>query len=1064
MLLLAFLAMSFCVSNAQEPAEDPLAETYIISNGGGDELATLASWYPGIKILKYYKAHEKYSHDTLIETLTWRAEGYCEISDMDLYDLDKNNLDEFIFAWITNNMVKMAVLKLDNANMYVDPENAWEKISLAEKSSPAVYEPAHWSVMRDIFVRGARLDADSTGEFVMAYWAEDGMIEITAYDVDSLLNIIEMGSLRDQLVTEPPKMNLCEDMTSLFHLQCVDFNGDGIDEILLSGRKAIDPEGWQVFTNVYSWNQSSGNLEVLDKKTIYTQTDPGYDIGNMNSAVGYFHSTDRQSAVVSIFQYHTDVYGSGVNHDTISNILLPFKMDDQLNEIIPGEPVFQRQDTVLPRCYYERTSTLTGFDVNNDGKEELLSSFAFYGKLPTLKIYQGESSAGFSLYADLDNASEEFYGTVGVGDFRRDSTVDNPQTELIILTTDGWTQSAGKMYQISTHSDGSFDKLELINDYLGTSDDLGLQKKSCLIPANLDQDIRIGKPKRYSFTSILQPLVILNAPPVHFDIFDSESYDVCHSYNENKSEFVAKYIKQTQQSTEVRTEVNRDWSLSASISSGFSFWGVSVSAHLSQTYGEKFSKVEGSSRTVTVGFEIDASVDDQIYATVMDYDLWEYPVYGNNEIQGHVLVVDPQIVKNSWFDSKSWKGYSYIPNHEVGNILSYRRYPMLSDNPLMVEKIKGDYGLETSFLLSGNSSYEWFLNFTDFTDQNVTTTKEFSRDWGVSVSGWGSGFSLDGSYNSEDINTQRTTVENGIDLSVKMASVDMSFGETRYEVTPYAYWASNGALVIDYAAAPELAGPGGEDTWWDSHYGYFPDPAFILPWRYDPEKGYSVSEVKRKQTNDIQFHPENPADGDTVTIRARVHNFSLLPTPRPVGVRFFLGDPDDGGTQIESINGLTEIFTAEVIAPRGREELEMKWKVPDGTPSFPRIYAVIDKDDQLMEIHENNNISWNIMQKTTGSIIDDIAEEKVQKEFFAAYNHPNPFSELTQIRFDLPATSHVNISVYNVMGQRFTTLADRLMIEGLHIVEFNGMNYPPGIYFCTIRAGSSRQVIRMIMK
>ncbi len=251
---------------------------------------------------------------------------------------------------------------------------------------------------------------------------------------------------------------------------------------------------------------------------------------------------------------------------------------------------------------------------------------------------------------------------------------------------------------------------------------------------------------------------------------------------------------------------------------------------------------------------------------------------------------------------------------------------------------------------------------------------------------------------------------------------------------------------------------------WDTHYGYFPDPAFILPWRYDPEKGYSVSEVKRKQTNDIQFYPEDPANGDTVTIRARIHNFSLLPTPRPVGVRFYLGDPDDDGMPIESIDGHTEIFTPEAIAPRGRAELEMKWKVPEGTPSFPRIYAVIDKDDQLMEIHENNNISWNIMQKTTGSIIDNVEEEKFKHELFVAYNQPNPFNELTQIRFTLPSTSLVNISVYNMMGQRITTLAAKVMTEGSHIVEFDRKNYPSGIYFCNITAGNTKKVIKMILK
>ena len=137
----------------------------------------------------------------------------------------------------------------------------------------------------------------------------------------------------------------------------------------------------------------------------------------------------------------------------------------------------------------------------------------------------------------------------------------------------------------------------------------------------------------------------------------------------------------------------------------------------------------------------------------------------------------------------------------------------------------------------------------------------------------------------------------------------MGLGETRYEVTPYAYWASNGALVVDYAADPELSGPGGVDTWWDSHYGYLPDPAFILPWRYDPEKGHAVSDIKRYQTKDLYFIPEDPLAGDTITIYAKVHNFSLLPTPGPVGVRFYTADPENGGELIVSTGNVSEVFT-----------------------------------------------------------------------------------------------------------------------------------------------------------
>jgi hypothetical protein len=59
------------------------------------------------------------------------------MSDLDVADVDKDNLDEIITAWMDSNMkVKIALLKPDPARMFVDPENGWKKISMVEKSSP----------------------------------------------------------------------------------------------------------------------------------------------------------------------------------------------------------------------------------------------------------------------------------------------------------------------------------------------------------------------------------------------------------------------------------------------------------------------------------------------------------------------------------------------------------------------------------------------------------------------------------------------------------------------------------------------------------------------------------------------------------------------------------------------------------------------------------------------------------------------------------------------------------------------------------------------------------------
>jgi hypothetical protein len=1051
-IFLLSIFLTYGLIHAQLPEDDPLAESYTIHDGGGDELITIGNVYPmfEISIYKYFSAFQPYSRDTLIQMLTWDTEGTYDYFDMDLYDLDNDELQEIVAARLAADQVEISVLKADPARLMVDSTNAWGKIVQVSKSSPAPINNGQWDLGDGIFVKCGNFDSDSLGEFAVAYWADDGKIEISIYDVSDSLTVTELASIRDQEMTAPPVIYVCEDAVYLYDIECVDFNADGIDEILLCGRMAYEPAGWQIFADVYSYNEAEGLLEAKIKQPLYTQTDPTRDVTCFNMASGKFFYPDSEQAVIGFYQY-------GV--DSVAYMLIPFTVNSQLSVLNIGEIIYQWPYTLLNEGCYFRSSTLTASDVNDNGTDELLSAFSFQGELPTFKIYKCDQPLNFSVWADLDNIKDEFQSVMACGNFDSDTLEGYQPKELIIQSGNWYPAYISEIYQIQINPDGSFDKLEL--KYTGT--ELPMSKTEPWLAGNVDGDIKLGKPKRYSVTEILQPLVILNAPPIHFDVFDNQSYDVCRSYNENEPMFTARYVKESQQSTEVQTEINRDWSMSTTLSAGFSFWGLSVSSHLTEKYGKKFSKVDGSSHTVSVGFEALATVDDQIYATTMNYDLWEYPVYGNNQLKGYVLVVEPQIVENRWFDSNRWSAYTYTPNHEVGNILSYRRYPLLTDNPMLIEKIKGDYGLDTSFELSANSFFNWFLNFQDFTEAEATTTYEYSRDWGVSVSYWGTGFSMEGSYNSDNIQTQRTTVESGIDLDVHLDAVDMSFGETSYKVTPYAYWATNGALVIDYAVEPELAPPGYDPTWWNTHYGNFPDPAFILPWRYYPEKGYTIPESKRYQTKDILFKPQDPREGEVITIYCQVHNFSLLPTPGPIGVRFYVGDPDSGGTLITGEGGISQVFTNGVMPARGTMEVEMQWKIPDGLGTFPRIYAVIDADDELTEIHENNNKSWNVLQKSTITAIPEPVVNNIPTEFRVTQNYPNPFNPVTRFKFSIPGWKHVIIEVYNLLGQKVETLIDKSMTAGTHEVEFNGQNLTSGVYFYRIKADEFQQVKKMVL-
>ncbi len=83
-------------------------------------------------------------------------------------------------------------------------------------------------------------------------------------------------------------------------------------------------------------------------------------------------------------------------------------------------------------------------------------------------------------------------------------------------------------------------------------------------------------------------------------------------------------------------------------------------------------------------------------------------------------------------------------------------------------------------------------------------------------------------------------------------------------------------------------------------------------------------------------------------------------------------------------------------------------------------------------------------------------------------NYPNPFNPETTITFELPQSGHVDIAVYNTRGRRIQTLAGRTMSAGAHQLIWNGTDargkpVVSGVYFCVMRAGGIRQVVKMVL-
>ena len=83
--------------------------------------------------------------------------------------------------------------------------------------------------------------------------------------------------------------------------------------------------------------------------------------------------------------------------------------------------------------------------------------------------------------------------------------------------------------------------------------------------------------------------------------------------------------------------------------------------------------------------------------------------------------------------------------------------------------------------------------------------------------------------------------------------------------------------------------------------------------------------------------------------------------------------------------------------------------------------------------------------------------------FSLAQNYPNPFNPTTTIRFSLAQESHVNLTVYNLIGQRIMTLVNDTREPGSYSVTLDGSHLASGVYLYRLEAGNSVSTRKLVL-
>ena len=116
-----------------------------------------------------------------------------------------------------------------------------------------------------------------------------------------------------------------------------------------------------------------------------------------------------------------------------------------------------------------------------------------------------------------------------------------------------------------------------------------------------------------------------------------------------------------------------------------------------------------------------------------------------------------------------------------------------------------------------------------------------------------------------------------------------------------------------------------------------------------------------------------------------------------------------------------------------------------GNSNSPKEYSFIDDEVtsgkyayRLKQIDNDGTFEYS-------KIIE--IDVNVPLEFELSQNYPNPFNPSTTIKFSLPTTSSVKLSVFNILGEEVQTLVNETKEAGIYTINFNASQLNSGIYF-----------------
>ncbi len=87
----------------------------------------------------------------------------------------------------------------------------------------------------------------------------------------------------------------------------------------------------------------------------------------------------------------------------------------------------------------------------------------------------------------------------------------------------------------------------------------------------------------------------------------------------------------------------------------------------------------------------------------------------------------------------------------------------------------------------------------------------------------------------------------------------------------------------------------------------------------------------------------------------------------------------------------------------------------------------------------------------------------IPEGYMLMQNYPNPFNPVTEIKFSIPKSAYVKLTIYDALGREVISLINREILPGFYKIQFGGEKYPSGIYYYKLESGNFSESKKMIL-